>query len=105
MLESLEFVRSDRLQLLDLLENFHAFHDLHHLEVIKNAQETIERIRCGEDLGRDWADVPSLTMKEQLQSLMEIKQQTAIDQERRRQGLKSPTGGRRRLRGIGFGFG
>lgn len=67
MLEDGEFIRSDRLQLLDLLETSSAFHDLHHQEVIKNAQETIERIRCGEDLGRDWADVLSLTMKEQLQ--------------------------------------
>jgi hypothetical protein len=64
MLGSVEFVRSDRLELLDLLETLYAFHDLHHQEVIMNAQETIERIQCGEDFGTDWADALSLSMKE-----------------------------------------
>lgn len=90
MLESVEFVRSDRLQLLDLLKHFHAFHDLHHQEVVKYAQEIIDRIQGGEDFGTDWANALSLSMKEQLQSLMEINQQTNFYQERRKQGLKSP---------------
>lgn len=90
MLESVEFIRSDRLQLLDLLENFHSFHDLHHQEVVKYARETIDQIQCGEDFGMDWADALSLSMKEQLQSLLKINKQTDFYQERRRQGLKSP---------------